>query len=67
MTILAYMNNRVKRLTIIDIKLAQGAEMCLMLVIVKLFPQILYVNAAWFVILAALLGIKPMYAFFVKK
>ena len=66
MTIFRYFNDRVKKLTIFDIKLAQGAAMCIALIIAKLFPEVLSISVWWFVAAAIVLGIRPMYAFFVK-
>jgi hypothetical protein len=61
------MNERVKKLSILDVKLSQGAAMCLMLIIVKLFPQILCIDTGWFIALALLLAIKPLISFYGKK
>lgn len=60
MSLIRNMNERVKKLGILDIKLAQGAAMSLMLIIVKLFPQILCIDIGWFIALALLLAIKPL-------
>jgi len=67
MSLFKGMDARVKKLDIIDIKLAQGAAICLGLVIVKLFPQILRINTGWFIALALLLAIKPLISFYGKK
>lgn len=61
------MNERVKKLNIIDVKLSQGAAMCLMLIIVKLFPQILLIDIGWIIAIALLLAIKPLISFYGKK
>ena len=66
MSLLKDMNERAKNFKIWDIKLAQGAAMCVMLIIVKLIPQILEISIWWFVVLAILLGIKPMCSFLRK-
>lgn len=60
MGLISWMNERVKRLDIWDIKLAQGAAIFLGLIIAKLWPQILQVNVWWFVVLAGLCGIRPL-------
>ncbi len=66
MKIVKYFNDRVKKLTIFDLKLSQGAAMALMLVIVKLVPSILILNIWWFVGIAIILVVRPAYAFFIK-
>ena len=66
MHIVKYFNDRVKKLTIFDVKLAQGAAMAVMLVIVKLLPSILILNIWWFVGIAIILALRPAYAFFIK-
>jgi len=63
MGIMKSMNERVRNFKIWDIKLAQGAAMCVMLIIAKLIPQIMEISIWWFVVLAILLGIKPMCSF----
>lgn len=61
------MNERVKNFTVFDVKLSQGAAMFLVLIIVKLIPQIMNINIIWFVVLLILCVLRPMYAFFLKK
>lgn len=65
--IINFFNVRVKRLKIYDIKLAQGAAMCVILVIAKLYPPLMNVGLWWFVIVGIILALRPMYAFFVKR
>lgn len=67
MRLIKNMNEQVKKLTIFDIKLVQGAAMFVMLIIVKLIPQIMNIRIWWFVALAILCGIRPVYVFFIKK
>ena len=67
MSLFESMSARVKNLDIIDMKLAQGAAMCVMLIIAKLIPQIMTISIWWFVVLAILLGIKPLITFYSKK
>jgi hypothetical protein len=67
MSLLKCMNDRAKKLDILDIKLVQGAAICLGLVIVKVFPQILRIDTGWFIALALLLAIKPLISFYGKK
>jgi len=44
MFLIRFFNDRVKRLTIFDVKLVQGAAMFLVLAIAKLFPEIMEVH-----------------------
>ena len=67
MGFISNMNQRVKKLNIFDVKLAQGAAMCVMLIIAKLIPQIMEISIWWFVVLLVLCGIRPMYTFFIKQ
>jgi len=63
MGILEDMNERAKKLGIIDIKLAQMAAAFSALVIVKLIPQIMDLSIWWFAGLLVICAIKPFYAF----
>ena len=60
------MSKRAQRLDIWDIKLAQGAAMCVILIVVKLLPQILTISVWWFVALLMLLAIKPLVSFYFR-
>ena len=63
MGFLEEMNQRVKRLSLIDVKLAQGAAMFFALVIAKLIHQIMNLSIWWFVVLLIICAIKPIYVF----
>ncbi|MCM2273066.1 MAG: hypothetical protein NDJ18_10995 [candidate division Zixibacteria bacterium] len=67
MTLTEFFKARTARLNMLDIKLAQGAAMCVMVIIIKLFPDILQIEMWWFVLVAALLELRPLYVFFLKK
>ncbi len=67
MTLTEFFKARTARLNMLDIKLAQGAAMCVMVIIIKLFPDILQIEIWWFVLFAALLELKPLYVFYLKK
>ncbi|MFQ5906044.1 MAG: hypothetical protein ACE5JA_05675 [bacterium] len=62
MGIVRYMNERVKRFTIWDVKLAQGIGVFAALIIAKLIPRIMDINLWWFVVLLVLCAIRPLYA-----
>jgi len=61
------MNKRVKKFSILDIKLAQGAAIFGTLIVVKLIPQIMDINIWWFVALLVICMIKSFYVFWIKK
>ncbi len=67
MGIIAYFNERVKRLSIFDIKLVQLAAMFVVLIIVKLIPRIMNVSIWWFAALAVLSAIRPVRVLFFSK
>ncbi|MCK4251629.1 hypothetical protein KAX97_09270 [candidate division WOR-3 bacterium] len=67
MKIIQNMNERVRKLNIFDIKLVQGCAMFVVLIIVKLIPQIMTINIWWFVVLLVLCAIRPLYVFYFKK
>lgn len=66
MALFVWMNNRINRFSIIDIKLVQGAAMCVMLIIAKLIPQIMTISIWWFVVLAIVFAIRPMYVMYFR-
>lgn len=67
MEILEKMNKRVRRFSIVDLKLALGSTMFLALILAKLFPQIMTISIWWFAVFWLLCGIKPLYTFWAKK
>ena len=67
MRILENMNERVKKFSIFDVKLVQGAAMFVALIIAKLIPRIMDINIWWFIILLVICAIKPFYVFLIKK
>ncbi|MCF7792991.1 MAG: hypothetical protein K9N09_03650 [Candidatus Cloacimonetes bacterium] len=62
-----YFNDRIKLFSIWDIKLAQMAAMCVMIILIKLIPQIISLEYIWYILLAAIFGIRPLYLVFFKK
>ena len=67
MSSIDYWNRKVQKFTIFDVKLAQGAAMAVMLIIVKFIPEIMSVSVWWFVALAALCALRPLYAMYIKN
>ena len=67
MGLVSRMDQRAKRLSIFDLKLAQGVAMFFALIIAKLISQIMDINVWWFVGLGILCAIKPCYVFWFKR
>jgi hypothetical protein len=67
MCFIDFFNERVKKLTILDVKLVQASAMCVILIIAKVIPQIMTINIWWFIVLLILFAIRPMYVFYLKK
>jgi hypothetical protein len=67
MSVLEYLNQRIKKFSIFDEKLAQAAAIFFALIIVKLYPPIMEINIWWFVVLLIICAIKPLYVFYIKK
>ncbi len=67
MSLIQFFNERVKKFSIFDVKLAQGAAIFVALVVVKLFPQIMDIHICWFISLAILCALRPVYVMFLKK
>ncbi|MFH1616123.1 MAG: hypothetical protein ABIG61_13685 [Planctomycetota bacterium] len=61
------MNQRIKKFTIVDEKLAQAAAMSLAFIIAKLMPRIMDLSIWWFVALLIICAIKPLYVFYIRK
>jgi hypothetical protein len=61
---LSSMDERARRMGIIDTKLAQAAAIFGALTVVKLFPEIMDMNIGWFILLTALCAIRPFNTFF---
>jgi hypothetical protein len=64
MSLWAEMDERARRLGILDTKLVQAATIFLTLAIVKVIPEIMAVNIWWFLGLAVLCVIKPIHTFY---
>lgn len=61
------MNERIKKITVIDIGLTKLAVLFMTIIIVKLFPQLLNIGYPVLIILALACGTKPLYNFWMKK
>ena len=67
MGLISYFNKRVKFFTIWDIKLCQLNAMLVIIILIKLIPQIISLNIWWYVIFLVICAIRPIYAMFFKK
>jgi hypothetical protein len=63
---IAYWNRKVRTLTIVDLKLIQVGSMALILILVKLFPQITSLSIWWFVAVALICCPRPLYVFWIQ-
>ncbi len=62
-----YFNNRIKKITIFDLKLFQWAAIFFALIVVKAFPEIMSLHIGWFIGLSIIFALRPVYALFIKK
>ncbi len=67
MGLLEDMDKRVKKFSLIDVKLAQGAAMFFVLIIAKLIPDIMDISIWWFTALLIICAAKPFYVFWFKE
>ncbi|HDP35436.1 MAG TPA: hypothetical protein ENN29_10045 [Candidatus Hydrogenedentes bacterium] len=61
-----YWNRQVRKFSITDLKIAEGAAMAFTLIIVHLFPQILAVSVWWFVAALVVCQIRLWYVVLLK-
>ncbi len=64
---MASLNERVKKLTYVDLKLIQVAILIIGIGLVKLFPQVLGIRLRYLIALLVIACIKPLYKFWIKK
>ena len=67
MGLIENINQRAKKLGIIDLNLAQGAAMFFTLIIAKLIPGIMDLSIWWFVALLIICEVRPFYVFWIMK
>ena len=60
------MNQRVSKLSLFDIQLIKAGNWFFALIIVKLIPEIMNIDTAWFVVLLILCSIKPFYVAWIR-
>lgn len=61
------LNERIKRLTVIDIGLTKWSVFFATIIIVKIFPQLLNINYPILIILMLVLAAKPLYVIWIRK
>ncbi len=61
-----YWNRKVRKFTICDVKAAQGWAGACVLIIAKLFPQIMLLSVWWFVVLAIPFALRLVYTIWMK-
>ncbi len=61
------LNQRVKKLSFIDVKLIKWATFFATIIVVKFFPQLLRINYPILIILMVVCSIKPVYVAWFKK
>ena len=68
MFFIKYFNSRIKEhFTIMDIKLAQMAAMFLLIILIKLIPEIISLNYWVYIVGLIISAIRPIYVMFIKK
>jgi heme/copper-type cytochrome/quinol oxidase subunit 1 len=60
-------NERIKKMTVMDIGLVKWSVFFAAIIIVKFFPQLLKINYAVLAVLMIACGAKPLYKFWIKK
>jgi hypothetical protein len=61
------MDERVKRMGVLDIGLTKLSVFFFTLIIVKLFPELANISYRLLLVFALLCAVKPLYAYFIKK
>jgi len=61
------MNERIRRMTVVDIGLVKWSAFFFAIIIVKFFPQLLKINYPILIMLVLAFGMKPLYKFWIKK
>ena len=61
------MDEKIKKMTVVDIGLVKWSIFFFTIIIVKLFPQLLKINYIVLLILVAACAARPIYKFWIKK
>jgi hypothetical protein len=62
-----FFNSKVKLFTLMDIKLSQLAAMCVLIVLIKLIPEIISLPIWIYICGAIVFAVRPLYLVFIKK
>ena len=62
-----YWNEKIKKLDVIDIGLIKLAVLLATIIIVKLFPQLMYISYSVLIILVIICAARPAYRLWIKK
>ncbi len=66
MGIIKNFNKRIRFFTIWDIKLIQLCAMLVIIILIKLIPEITSLSYWWYIVLLVLAAIRPIYLMFFK-
>ncbi|MFQ5498946.1 MAG: hypothetical protein ACE5FH_04680 [Candidatus Zixiibacteriota bacterium] len=66
MNVIRFANERMRRLSLLDLKLLQAVGMCIALIFAKIWPEILDVSFSWLAGLVVLLSLRPLYVLLAK-
>ena len=61
------MDEKIRKMTVMDIGLVKMSVFFSTIIIVKLFPQLLRINYAVLIVLMLACGARPLYKFWIKK
>jgi hypothetical protein len=61
------LNEKMKKLTVIDVSLVKLSVFFATLVIVKFFPQLLRIDTGLLILLVVACGARPFYTVWIKK
>jgi len=61
------MNERLRKLTVLDIGLVKWSSLFAGIIVAKFFPQLLKINYGVLLLLTILCGARPLYRFWIKK
>lgn len=64
---LNYWNERIKKFDVIDIGLIKLEVLLATIIIVKLFPQLIYISYSVLIILVIICAARPAYRLWIKK
>jgi len=60
-------NEKIKKMTVMDIGLVKWSVFFFTIIVVKLFPQLLRINYAVLIVFTLVCGARPLYKIWIKK